>query len=73
MSISLVLRQNPPTDVRPGPDNVPMSISQVGKRLGSHRDTVAGMLDRGELPYVKVGKRRRVSHEAHNAFLRGEI
>ena len=45
--------------------NVPRSVqtltlAEAAEALRIHRATVYEMIDRGELPYVKVGKRRRV-------------
>lgn len=37
-----------------------LTASQVGRSLGISAKTVFGMLDAGELPWVRIGRRRRV-------------
>jgi len=46
---------------------------EAAKRLGVHPNTVYRMLDRGELPYFKVGNwHKRIPNEAIEAKRRGE-
>jgi excisionase family DNA binding protein len=37
-----------------------LTIDETAEALRVHRDTVHKMMNSGELPYVTVGKRRRV-------------
>lgn len=37
-----------------------LTAGQVGKALGVSAKTVLGMLDAGDLPWVRIGSRRRV-------------
>jgi excisionase family DNA binding protein len=46
-------------------------VSEVAKRLGVSQPFVYRLMDRGELPYVQLGRARRISPAAVEAFIRG--
>jgi excisionase family DNA binding protein len=39
-------------------------VSEVAKFLGLSRSTIYGLMERGELEYVKLGKSRRIPRRA---------
>jgi excisionase family DNA binding protein len=41
-----------------------MRVTEVAKQLNLSRSCVYQIMDRGELPYVKIGKSRRVKPDA---------
>ncbi len=41
-----------------------VSVSQASKLLSLSRSTLYSLMERGELPYVKLGRARRVSRKA---------
>lgn len=45
-------------------------VSEVAKALALSRSMVYGLMDKGELPYVKIGKARRVPADAVDRFVR---
>lgn len=46
-----------------------ITVEEVAKQLGVSRTTVYEVMDRGELPYVKIGRSRRVSQQAINSYI----
>jgi excisionase family DNA binding protein len=49
----------------------PLTIGQVAAALSVHPRTVGRMLDRGDLPAVTVGRRRRIPQPALDRYLGG--
>ncbi|MDI6715981.1 MAG: helix-turn-helix domain-containing protein [Actinomycetota bacterium] len=49
-----------------------MTVKDVAKYLGLSERTIYGMIKRGEIPYVKAGRRYRFSQEKIEEWLRGE-
>ncbi|MET7819716.1 helix-turn-helix domain-containing protein [Micromonospora zamorensis] len=47
-----------------------LTTGQVAELLGSSRQQVVNLCERGDLPFVKVGKHRRIERAAVEAFLR---
>lgn len=47
-----------------------LTTGQVAKLLGSSRQQVVNLCERGELPFVKVGAHRRIKREQVEALLR---
>lgn len=45
-----------------------LRVSEVAKFLGLARSTVYQLMDRGELPYAKIGRARRIPFNAVIAF-----
>ena len=41
-----------------------VSVSQASKLLSLSRSTLYSLMDKGELPYVKLGRARRISKKA---------
>jgi excisionase family DNA binding protein len=50
-------------------DNPLLSTNQVCALLGRSRGTVTCLQDRGELPYVRIGKLRRTPRRALEDFI----
>jgi excisionase family DNA binding protein len=44
------------------------TIRQAEQFLASSRSTIYALMDRGELPYVKIGKSRRIPSKALREF-----
>ena len=47
-----------------------LTTGQVAKLVGTSRQQVVNLCERGDLPFVMVGKHRRVEHSAVEALLR---
>jgi excisionase family DNA binding protein len=50
------------------PTKVRISIPEIARRLGVCRDTVYGMLDAGQLPGIRIGRRWLVTRPAYEAW-----
>src|SRR6185312_10140439 len=48
----------------------PLTTGEVAKLLGTSRQQVVNLCERGDLPFVMVGKHRRVERNAVEALLR---
>lgn len=48
-----------------------MSVEEAARRAGVGRTTIYAAIMNGELPSLKVGRRRLVRAEAHRAWLHG--
>ncbi len=49
-----------------------LTTGQAAKLLGTSRQQIVNLCERGDLPFVKVGKHRRVHRDAVEALLRPE-
>ena len=53
--------------MRPGTDTVP--IEEAAKRLGVNRSTIYAGMDAGEIPCIKLGKRRCIPRAAFELLM----
>ena len=54
---------------RPAPERLTYTVPDVIAALGLSRPTVYNLINSGELPSLKVGKRRLIRAEALDRFL----
>jgi putative molybdopterin biosynthesis protein len=50
-----------------------LSAEQVAELFGVHRTTVYDLIERGEIPAVKVARRWRIRRQDIEALLAGEL
>jgi excisionase family DNA binding protein len=51
------------------PEEQLLTVEEVSNRLRVSRSSVYGMIERGELPSIKLGKSRRIPHKAVVEFV----
>lgn len=49
-----------------------LNVDQVAELVHMHRETVYTLIERGEIPAVKVGRRWRIRRQDVEALLAGE-
>ena len=60
------------SDRSPGEPRLAFGVQEVADALGVSRELVKHMIRTGELPSVKLGRRRLISRTALERFLAGE-
>jgi excisionase family DNA binding protein len=50
-------------------DQVLLTIREVSEVLGLHPNTIRNLMERGELPFIKIGKSLRFHTEDVQAFI----
>jgi excisionase family DNA binding protein len=61
----------PATDRSPGEPRLAFGVQEVADALGVSRELVKHMIRTGQLPSVKLGRRRLISRKALERFLAG--
>ncbi|MEX0718025.1 MAG: helix-turn-helix domain-containing protein [Planctomycetaceae bacterium] len=59
----------------PQADNLPrlLTVREAAHRLALGRSTLYNLMDRGSLPYVKIGRARRIPPEALECLIRESL
>lgn len=73
----LVTRSTPPADTTPAPtradgpepDRLAYSVDEAARLTGLSRDLLYDQMRRGNLPYIKVGRRRVITRQHLERFL----
>ena len=60
------------SDRSPGEPRLAFGVQEVADALGVSRELVKHMIRTGELPSVKLGRRRLISRKALERFLAGD-